>query len=200
MVEGSLGGLFDAPSTVRLDFGAPIQTVDLSRLDGRGDDTLAMVLACVSSWSQAAIDQPGDVRAVVRDEVWRSLRIPAMIRKIDSDLHLSRAHGTIQMLATHRLSDFEQVGAAGSEEVAIARNLIASCDTRVQLAQDTAPLAMTRDAIGLTDAECAHIASWTAEHKGYALWKIGRTASHIVRTALTGTEKRLFQTNERMIV
>jgi hypothetical protein len=200
MVEGSLGGLFDAPSTVRLDFDAPIQTVDLSRLDGRGDDTLAMVLACVSSWSQAAVDQPGAVRAVVRDEVWRSLRIPAMIRKIDSDLRLSRAHGTIQMLATHRLSDFEQVGSAGSEEVAIARNLIASCDTRVQLAQDTAPLAMTRDAIGLTDAECAHIGSWTAEHKGYALWKIGRTTSHIVRTVLTARERELFHTNERMVV
>lgn len=200
MIEGSLGGLFDAPSSVRLDFDAPIQTVDLSRLDGRGDDTLAMVMACVSSWSQAAIDEPGAVRAVVRDEVWRALRIPAMIRKIDSDLRLSRAQGTIQMLSTHRLSDFEQVGAAGSEEVAIARNLIASCDTRVLLAQDTGPLAMTRDAIGLTDAECAHIGSWSAEHKGYALWKIGRSASHIVRTGLTPTELQLFHTNERMVV
>jgi type IV secretory pathway VirB4 component len=200
MIEGSLGGIFDAPSTVRLDFDAPIQTVDLSRLDSRGDDTLAMVLACVSSWSQAAIDAPGAVRAVVRDEVWRTLRIPAMVRKIDSDLRLSRAHGTIQILATHRLSDFEQVGAAGSEEVTIARNLIASCDTRVLLAQDTAPLTMTREAIGLADAECAHIASWTAEHKGYALWKVGRSSSHIVRTMLTKSEQALFRTDQRMIV
>jgi type IV secretory pathway VirB4 component len=200
MVEGALGGLFDGPSTVRLDFDAPIQSVDLSRIDGRGDDTVAMVMACVSSWAQAAIDQPGGVRAVVRDEVWRSMRIPAMIRKIDSDLRLSRSHGTIQMLSTHRLSDFEQVGSAGSEEVAIARNLIASCDTRVLLAQDTGPLAMTREAIGLTDSECAHIASWSAEHKGYALWKIGRAASHIVRVGLTPTEQALFHTNERMAV
>ena len=200
MVEGALGGIFDAPSTVQLDFDAPIQSVDLSRIDGRGDETVAMTMACVSSWAQAAIDQPGGVRAVVRDEVWRSMRIPAMIRKIDSDLRLSRSQGTIQMLSTHRLSDFEQVGAAGSEEVAIARNLIASCDTRVQLAQATGPLAMTRDAIGLTDAECEHIASWTAEHKGYALWKIGRSTSHIVRTALTSRERELFHTNERMIV
>lgn len=200
MVDGPLGGLFDAPSTVRLDFAAPIQTVDLSRIDGRGDETVAMTMACVSSWSQAAIDSPGDVRAVIRDEVWRSMRIPALIRKIDSDLRLSRAQGTIQMLSTHRLSDFEQVGAEGSEEVAIARHLIASCDTRVQLAQDTGPLAMTRDAIGLTDAECQHIGSWSAEHKGFALWKIGRAASHIVRTALTPAELDMFNTNERMVV
>jgi hypothetical protein len=200
MVGGGLGGLFNARSTVSLDFDAPIQTVDLSRLDGRGDDTVAMTLACVSSWAQAAIDMPGGVRAIVRDELWRSLRIPAMVRKIDSDLRLSRSQGTIQMLSTHRLSDFEQVGSAGSEEVAIARNLIASCDTRVQLAQDTGPLAMTREAIGLTDAECRHIASWSAEHKGYALWKVGRVASHLVSTVLTPHELELFHTNERMVV
>jgi DNA-binding transcriptional LysR family regulator len=70
MVQGSLSGLFDGPTTVDMDFDAPIQTVDLSRLDGRGDETVAMTLACVSSWGQAAIDTPGGpVRAVVRDEL-----------------------------------------------------------------------------------------------------------------------------------
>ncbi len=95
-----------------MDFDAYIQTVDLSRLDNRGDDTVAMTLACVSSWGQAAIDAPGGpVRLVIRDELWRAMRIPAMVRKIDSDLRLSRAQGTIQLLASHRLADFEAVGA-----------------------------------------------------------------------------------------
>ena len=31
---------------------------------------------------------------VVRDELWRSLRVPALLRKVDSDLRLSRAQGT----------------------------------------------------------------------------------------------------------
>lgn len=31
MITGSLGGLFDAPTTTRIDFDAPIQTVDPSR-------------------------------------------------------------------------------------------------------------------------------------------------------------------------
>jgi len=148
MVHGSLSGLFDGPTTVALDFTAPIQTVDLSRLDGRGDETIAMTLACVSSWGQSAIDDPaGPVRLVVRDELWRAMRIPAMVRKLDGDLRLSRATGTIQVLATHRLADFETVGAVGSPEAAIAANLVASCDVRVCLAQDVAPLAMTRDAM-----------------------------------------------------
>ncbi|MFG1928929.1 type VI secretion protein [Cryptosporangium sp. NPDC048952] len=201
MVQGSLSGLFDQPSTVRLDFDAPIQTVDLSRIDGRGDETVAMTLACVSSWGQAAVDDPtGPVRLVVRDELWRAMRIPAMIRKLDADLRLSRAQGTIQMLATHRLADFEAVGPAGSAEVAIARNLIGSCDVRICLRQDTAPLAMTRDAIGLTDAECAHIAAWSGEQIGRALWKVGRRASHVVQTVLHPAEQHLFYTNDRMVL
>src|SRR6266566_2479568 len=82
MVTGSLSGLFDGPTTAAPDFDAPLQTVDLSRLDGRGDETVAMTLACVSSWGQAAIDAAGGpVRLVIRDELWRSMRIPAMVRK-----------------------------------------------------------------------------------------------------------------------
>ncbi|WP_199034681.1 VirB4 family type IV secretion system protein [Glycomyces salinus] len=199
MVRGSLAGLFDGPTTVKPDFDAYIQTVDLSRLDGRGDETVAMTLACVSTWGQAAIDEPdGPVRLVVRDELWRAMRIPAMVKKLDADLRLSRNQGTIQLLSTHRLADFEAVGAADSEEVAIARALIGSCDIRVCLAQDTAPLAMTRDEIGLTDTEAAQIAAFSAQTKGRAVWKIGRSHSHVVQAILSPLEQELTDTNARM--
>ena len=198
MVTGSLSGLFDGPTTVALDFTAPIQSIDLSRLDGRGDQTIAMTLACVSSWGQAAIDDPaGPVRLVVRDEAWRAMRIPALVRKLDGDLRLSRTTGTIQLVAFHRLADTETVGPVGSPEAAIAANLIASCDVRICLAQDTAPLAMTRDAIGLTGPECAQIASWGAAHIGHALWKIGRYSA-VAHLQLTAFERGLFYTNQRM--
>jgi hypothetical protein len=49
MIGGSLAGLFDGPTTVSPDFAAPVQTVDLSRISDRGDETVAMILACVSS-------------------------------------------------------------------------------------------------------------------------------------------------------
>jgi len=198
MVHGALGGLFDGPTTVFPDFSAPIQTVDLSRLADRGDETVAMILACASSWGQAAIDQPGPARMVIRDELWRSLRIPALVAKIDSDLRLSRAQGTIQVLATHRLADFEAAGPGGSREAAIASGLVASCDTRVCLRQDTAPLADLARQVGLTDTECAHIASWSAHHTGRAIWKVGRAACAVVQVVLTPAEKQLFWTNEKM--
>jgi hypothetical protein len=198
MVRGALAGLFDGPTTIRPDFTAPIQTVDLSRMADRGDEAIAMILACVSSWAQAAVDEPGPARMVIRDELWRSLRVPALVRKIDSDLRLSRAQGTIQVLATHRLADFEAAGTAGTAEAAIASGLVASCDTRVCLRQDTAPLAATREQVGLTDTECAHIASWGGRQAGRAVWKIGRAASAVVQVTLTPAERELFHTNERM--
>ncbi|MBM9506749.1 type VI secretion protein [Actinacidiphila acididurans] len=204
MITGYLGGLFDEETSIGLDWSAPIQSVDISALQQYGDEVVAMVLTCVSSWAQAAVDRPGERPwIVVRDELWRQMQSggAAMVRKIDADLRLSRATGTIQVLATHRLSDFEQVGAAGSEAVAIARDLIASCETRIQLAQDTRPLQITREAIGLTDAECDLIGSWGAGQRGRALWKVGRGGgSHAVQLVLSQTERALFETDERMVV
>jgi len=200
MLDGSLGGIFDGPSTSGLDPSAPLQSVDISRLSGRSEDTIAMVLACLSTWGHAAVEASGSVTAVVRDEAWRQLRFPALVRKVDADLRLQRSEGTIQLLATHRLSDFEAVGAAGSEQVAIAKELVGSFDTRVCLAQDTAPLAMTKQTIGLTDAECALIASWGRVHRGRALWKVGRAGSFPVQLVLSPLERSLFHTDERMEV
>ncbi|MFE9406799.1 type VI secretion protein [Streptomyces sp. NPDC006530] len=204
MVTGHLGGLFDQETSIGLDWEAPIQSVDISALEPYGDEVVAMVLTCVSSWAQSAIDRPGNRPwIVVRDELWRQMRAggAAMVKKIDADLRLSRATGTIQVLATHRLSDFESVGAAGSEAVNIARDLISSCETRVQLAQDTRPLQITREAIGLTDAECDLIGSWGRAQRGRALWKVGRGGgSHAVQLVLSQTEERLFETDEKMAI
>ena len=203
MVTGSLSGLFDGPTTIRLDFDAPIQTIDLSRLESRGDETVAMILACVSAWGQAVIaaDAASDdppLRLVLRDELWRVLRIAALVRAFDADLRLSRPRGLIEVAATHRLADFEAVGPAGSEEAAIARNVIGSFDTRICLAQDTAPLAATREAIGLTEAECSQISSFTGAHVGRAIWKIGRSFSVAAQLLLTEEERRITETNQRM--
>ena len=203
MVQGHLGGLFDDETSSALDFGAPIQCVDISRMRNYGDDIVAMILTCVSSWAQAAIDTPGPPRLVVRDELWRQMRSSSgasQVRKIDSDLRLSRADGTIQILATHRLADFESVGAADSEAVAIAKDMISSCETRIQLAQDTRPLAAIRDAVGLSDAECELISSWGKAHVGRALWRVGKAGSHPVQLHLSALEQQLFHTDERMTV
>ena len=135
---------------------------------------------------------------VIRDELWRSLRIPAMIRKIDSDLRLSRAQGTIQVLATHRLADFETAAAAGHRRGGHRPGLIASCDTRICLAQDTAPLAVDPRADRADRHRVRAHRLLVRRAARPRLWKIGRASSHIVQLVLTPAERRLFWTNQRM--
>ncbi|HEX3960101.1 MAG TPA: hypothetical protein VHZ03_26270 [Trebonia sp.] len=111
-------------------------------------------------------------------------------------MSLSQGCGTV--LATHRLSDFEAAGPAGSPEAAIASNLIASCGTRVCLRQDTAPLAQTREQIGLTDVEYAHIASWSGQHAGRAVGRPAGPPPSWLNSFLTPAGQQLFWTNQRM--
>jgi hypothetical protein len=202
MVAGTLGGLFDGPTTIDPDWTSPLVSLDVSRLDRRGDEVVAAALSCLSTWGQAAADhsaaRDGKVTIVIRDELWRWLALPGMVRKIDSDLRLSRAEGTIQLLATHRLSDFDSISDAHPEEQALARALVASCHTRLLLAQDLGPLRALRDEIGLTDDDVASVASWGAAERGRALWKIGTYGSYEVQMVLAPDEIALVHTNERM--
>jgi type IV secretory pathway VirB4 component len=200
LLEDTLAGLFDGPTSAPLDFAAAIQTVDVSRLEGRGDEALALVLSCLSSWGQAAIDDPSRAldeppRLVVRDELWRSMRYGALVRKLDADLRLSRAHGTIQIMATHRLADAE-----AAAESAVARHLVGSCAVHVMLAQDIGQLKTLGDEISITEAEREMIGSWNAAHIGRALWHIGQGRAYVIQGVLSRTERSLFFTNERMAV
>jgi hypothetical protein len=200
LLEDTLAGLFDGPTSAPLDFAAPIQTVDVSRLEGRGDEALALVLSCLSSWGQAAIDDPSRApgqppRLVVRDELWRSMRYRALVRKLDADLRLSRAQGTIQIMATHRLADAE-----AAAEASVARHLLASCSIHVMLAQDVGQLRTMADEISLTEAERQMVSSWNAAHIGRGLWHIGQGRAYVIQGVLSKTERDLFFTNERMTV
>ena len=57
LVGGDLGGLFDGPSTVRFDPELPMVSLDLSRIAG-SDAKIGLVMACASSWMEAALQDP----------------------------------------------------------------------------------------------------------------------------------------------
>jgi len=198
LLFGVLSGIFDGPTTHPVNFAAPIQTVDISRLYARGDEAIAGVLACLSSWSQAAIDDPGQdpcapARQLVRDEMWRQLRYAWLTKKIDSDLRLSRAQGVVQFLITHELGDFD---AAAEPEV--ARGIASKCATRVTYAQTLTPNSPAVVSLGMNRTECELVSSWTAGQRGRGLWRIGPVRAHVVQTRLADTEIALTHTDERM--
>ncbi|WP_245633677.1 ATP-binding protein [Amycolatopsis jejuensis] len=201
LISGALAGLFDGPTTVDIDWHAPVQSMDLSRLRSRGDTAVAVALTCLGAWSSLATDlrSDGDIRIVVRDESWRQLRLgPRAVATIDAELRLSRLEQTIQILVLHKLSDLLSVGASGSQAAAIAKDLIALCSTRVLFGQSTRVADDLADALALTRPEQQRLTGSVNERRGRALWKTENHPAHLVQTVLSSFEKRLFDTNAQL--
>jgi len=194
LVVGDLAGLFDGPTTHPLDFDAPIQVLDTSRLSG--DDTaVALLMTCASAWMEAALAAAGDRRRlVVYDEAWRMLRHLALVRRMQSQWKLSRALGVANLAVVHRISDLGAVGASGSEAVALAQGLLADCSTRIVYAQESDQVQPTAAALGLTDVEAEQLIHLP---RGRGLWKVGRHSA-IVDHILANAEIPLVDTDARM--
>jgi hypothetical protein len=194
LVVGDLAGLFDGPTTDPLDFAAPIQVVDTSRL--AGDDTaIALLMSCASAWMEGALADPtAGHRLVVYDEAWRMMRVPALVRRMQAHWKLSRAWGIGNLAVVHRLSDLGAVGDAGSESVALARGLLADCSTRIIYGQETDQVDATAAALGLTDVEASLLPGLPV---GRGLWKVGRR-SFLVDHVVSEEEQALVDTDGRM--
>jgi hypothetical protein len=198
LVVGDLAGLFDGPTTHPLDFDAPIQVVDTSRL--AGDDTaIALLMTCASAWMETTLASApsstgGGRRLVVYDEAWRMLRHLSLVRRMQSQWKLSRALGVANLAVVHRISDLGAVGATGSEAVALAQGLLADCSTRVVYAQESDQVALTATALGLSDVEADQLIHLP---RGRGLWRIGRHAA-IVDHILGPAEHAVVDTDARM--
>lgn len=201
LVSGPLAGLFDEPTNFELDWDAPVQSMDLSRLRSRGDQAIAVALTCLGSWSSLMTDlqADGEIRIVVRDEVWRQMRLGRRaVQAVDSDLRLSRAEQKIQILVAHKPSDFLSVGDVGSQEVAIARDLLALCSTRILFGQSTRVADDLAGDLALGEKEHDVTTGWAMERRGRALWKIESAPGYKVQTVLSAVERRHFDTNAQL--
>jgi type IV secretory pathway VirB4 component len=194
LVVGDLAGLFDGPTTHPLDFSAPIQVLDTSRL--AGDDTaIALLMTCASAWMEATLSTAGGGRRlVVYDEAWRMLRHLALVRRMQAQWKLSRALGVANVAVVHRISDLGAVGATGSEAVALAQGLLADCSTRIVYAQESDQVEATASALGLSDVEAEQLVHLP---RGRGLWRIGRHAA-IVDHVLSTREHALVDTDGQM--
>ena len=194
LVVGDLAGLFDGPTTQPLDFDAPMQVLDTSRL--AGDDTaIALLMTCASAWMETTLSAArGGRRLVVYDEAWRMLRHLALVRRMQSQWKLSRALGVANLAVVHRISDLGAVGASGSEAVALAQGLLADCSTRIVYGQESDQVDATATALGLSDVEAEQLIHLS---RGRGLWRIGQHSA-IVDHILGAAEVDVVDTDGRM--
>lgn len=202
LVTGTMAGLFDDFTNIEVDWRAPIQSFSLSRLDGLGDEAVGIALLCMNSWGRGLreIAEPGDLRIVVRDEVWKQMRLgTAAVMSFDADLRLSRGMagkgGDIQFANLHKPSDLLSVGDADSQAAMIAKDLLELADIKILGAQKPRVAGELDSMLGLGPIAQDLVSGWAMQDKGRALWCIG-DATYKVQTVLHPLEKKLYYTNE----
>src|SRR5215218_6245065 len=198
LVSGALAGLFDGPTTIQVDWLAPIQSLSLSRLEPLGDEAVGIALLCLNSWGRGMreVADRGDVRIVVRDESWKQLRLGVeAVKSFDGDMRLSRSTGDIQIAVGHKPSDPLSAGDASSQAVAIAKDLLHLADIKVLHGQDFAVALELDGLLGLGPIAQHLVTGWAMQGKGRALWCVGDQL-YKVQTVLHPTEHALTYTND----
>lgn len=202
LVTGTLAGLFDDFTNIEVDWRAPIQSFSLSRLDGLGDEAVGIALLCMNSWGRGLreIAEPGDLRIVVRDEVWKQMRLGvSAVMSFDADLRLSRGMagkgGDIQFANLHKPSDLLSVGDADSQAAMIAKDLLELADVKILGGQKPRVARELDSMLGFGPIAQDLVSGWAMQDKGRALWCVG-DATYKVQTVLHPLEKKLYYTNE----
>jgi hypothetical protein len=204
LVTGTLAGLFDACTNIEVDWRAPIQSLSLSRLDPLGEEAIGIALLCLNSWGRGLreIAEPGDLRIVVRDEVWKQMRLGvAAVMSFDADLRLSRGMagkgGDIQFANLHKPSDLLSVGDAGSQAAMIAKDLLELADIKILGGQKPKVARELGSMLGFGPIAQDLVTGWAMQGKGRALWCVGDSV-YKVATVLHPAELQLYYTNQAL--
>jgi hypothetical protein len=197
LVHGELRGMFDGPTTEGLDLSAPLVVLDLSAL--YASQALGVLMACATAWLQATLARmasqvSGIQTFVVIDEAWALLSNLGVARFLQSSWKLSRSFGVSNVAVLHRVTDLHAVGGSDSEQVALAKGLLADSETRVVYAQAPGELSVATDLLSLSVTEVGLLPQL---RRGVALWKVGQ-GSFLVQHRLSQMERALVDTDGAM--
>ena len=200
LVAGDLRGMFDGPTSPGLRLDGPLVVLDMSAVYHSA--ALGVLMTCATAWLQSRLatsppaigtgDRGGVVLVV--DEAWAILANLAVARWLQSSWKLSRARGVANVAVLHRMSDLDATGASGSEQVGLARGLLADSETCVVYAQPSGEVGRCAAALGLSSTEAELV---PLLRRGVALWKVG-TRSFLVEHRLSRHEAVIVDTDARM--
>lgn len=194
LVEGDLAGMFDGPTTAGLELDGAFVVLDLSAV--YSSPALGVLMTCAASFLATSLRRPRRrQRILVADEAWAVLSNLAVARWLQASWKLSRAWGVANVAVLHRLSDLGAAGAAGSEQVRLARGLLSDSETAVVFSQPPGEAEACRELLGLSEVEAGLLPRLG---RGVALWKVARR-SFLVEHHLSRLERRLVDTDAAMV-
>lgn len=196
LVGGALAGMFDSTedNTRFLDFDAPGTVLNLHAV--RTDQAVTvMSMVCAQSAMEAELMRPdARPRLVGYDEAWLAMRYVPLLRRFQEQFKLARMFGICNLLAAHRLTDWNAVGTDGSEAARLARGLLEDTGFKIVYRQVDAALPLTRDLLGLTDVQTTLLRYL---RKGTGMWLLDGRA-FVVQHWLSSIEEPWVQTDARM--
>ena len=191
LTQGHLRGMFDGPTTAGVDLDAGVVVVDLSAVLQADEEIIPILMLITAAWLQGAWSRGDGIRRiVVLDEAWRVLNNLATARWLRAAWKLARQYQVQMVAVTHRFSDLAAAGAAGSEQVELARGLLSDSETRVVYNQPPGELAAVRELLGLSSREVELVSTLGM---GEGLWKVGQR-SFLVRHRLSPYEEPIVDT------
>lgn len=196
LVEGALAGMFDGTDDNGgyLDWDAPGTVLNLEAVRSDHAVTVMSMVCAQSAMEAELLRADARPRMVGYDESWLAMRYLPLLRRFQTQFKLSRAYGITNLLAGHRLTDWDAVGAAGSEAARLARGLLEDTGFTIVYRQVEAALPLTRELLGLTDVQAGLLRYL---RKGSGLWRLG-TRAFVVQHVLSSVEEPLVQTDSRM--
>lgn len=207
LCHGPLHGMFDAPTSLRDVWDAPVISLDISQIQAGGassDLALAITMVCATAFLDAqrvrraheAQAAGGEALKTIRvnDEAWRALPIAGLGDYYQAAFKLGRQTGVQHWMVLHRLSDLDAAGDAGTRQQALVKGLLAETGTVIVYRQHPEEAARTRAALGLSLTETQRIVHYP---QGVALWRIGGR-SYEVRHVRSARERTLTATDAAM--
>ncbi len=197
LLEQTLRGMFDGPSTVPADWmnGSGL-TLDLSAVFDNAE-ALQLVQLTANTWltaQLAALAAQNRRGILVEDEMWVTTGSERAAKALQARLKLCRLYGIWNMLVTHRLSDLRAQADDGSSAAKVAEGLVGDIQTKVVFRQATDQLADAARLLRLNAKTTALLPELT---KGRALWLVaGRKA--VVHHVLGEHEAHLTDTDAAM--
>jgi type IV secretory pathway VirB4 component len=198
LISRDLRGMFDGPSTVRIDWTGRGLVLDVSSVH-HDPDALSVVMIPATSWLQALMadsrpDAPRKVQVI--EECWAMLRHERVAFYLQSCWKLCRRYGVANIAVAHRLSDLRSQADDGTATAKVAMGLLADTQTRVIFRQSAGQVAEAKELLGLSDVAAALLPQLP---KGAALWKIGELDA-LVRHTISPTEAAICNTDGQMNV
>lgn len=198
LLDRSLRGMFDGPSTVRSNFSGRGLVIDVSAVL-HDPPVLTLVMIAVTSWLQAALAVPeGEAtprRMQVIDEAWALLGQERTAAYFQHCWKLCSLYGVANVAICHRISDLRSQSDDGTTTAKVALGLLADTDTRVLFRQASDQAAEATDLLQLTLAESQLV---TKLAKGRALWKVGQHHTSVVQHVLAPGERAFTDTDARL--